>query len=110
MMDESQYLALADKTFRKILDAFDNIDPDQAEAYMAGDVLTIAFANGIRCVINTQRPVRQVWLASRASAWHFDYNAELDRWVSDKDANEQLFATVREIVLREGNVTLALAH
>jgi CyaY protein len=107
-MDESTYLARADRTFKRVMDAFDAIDPDVAEAFMAADVLTIAFANGVRCVLNTQRPVRQLWCAARASAWHFDYDEAQDRWMSDKNPSQELFAVLREITLREAGVLLAL--
>jgi CyaY protein len=107
-MEESAYLALADRTFRTILAAFDLLDPDDAEAFMSGDVLTIAFKNGIRCVLNTQRPVRQLWCAARASAWHFDYHAESGRWICDKSPHEELHAVLRGIAEREGNVRVAL--
>jgi CyaY protein len=107
-MEEAQYLQIADKTFKRVMDAFDAIDPDQAEAFMAADVLTIAFANGIRCVLNTQRPVRQLWCAARASAWHFDYDEPTGRWISDKNKDEELFSVLKAIAQREGNVDVAL--
>jgi CyaY protein len=107
-MDESTYLARADRTFKRVMDAFDAIDPDVAEAFMAADVLTIAFGNGVRCVLNTQRPVRQLWCAARASAWHFDYDEAGDRWVSDKNPAQELFSVLREIVQREAGVALGL--
>ena len=80
MMDESQYLKLADAIFRTISDAFENVDPDDVDVYTAGDVLTLAFKNGVKCVINTQRPTRQVWLAANAQAWHFSYDAGTSKW------------------------------
>lgn len=106
-MDEARYLQLADKTFKRVMDAFDAIDPDVAEAYMAADVLTIAFSSGVRCVLNTQRPVRQLWCAARASAWHFDWDEASSRWISDKNRDEELFSVLAGIAKREGNVDVA---
>lgn len=107
-MDEAQFLKLADKTFKRVMDAFDAIDPDVAEAYMAADVLTIAFANGIRCVLNTQRPVRQLWCAARASAWHFDYDEPSGQWRSDKNRDEELFAVIAGIAKREADLDVTI--
>lgn len=107
-MEESAYLALADRSFRGILAAFDQLDPDDAEAYMSGDVLTIAFKNGVRCVLNTQRPVRQLWCAARASAWHFDFDAAQGKWICDKDPHEELHSVLRAITQREAGVELVL--
>lgn len=108
-MDEARYLQLADKTFKRVMDAFDAIDPDVAEAYMAADVLTIAFANGVRCVLNTQRPVRQLWCAARASAWHFDYDEASGQWLSDKNKSEELLSVLAGIAQREGGVEVRWA-
>jgi CyaY protein len=107
-MDEAQFLKLADKTFKRVMDAFDAIDPDVAEAYMAADVLTIAFANGIRCVLNTQRPVRQLWCAARASAWHFDYDEASGQWRSDKNREDELFAVLAGIARREADLDVVI--
>ncbi len=98
MMDEARYLQFADKTFRKIADAFDDVDPDQVDAYMSGDVLTLAFKNGVKAVVNTQRPTRQVWLAAKANAWHFDLDEAGGRWIDDKGRGDELFATLERIV------------
>ena len=61
---------------------------------LKGDVLTIAFKNGVKAVLNTQRPTRQLWLAARANAWHFDYDAATDRWVDDKGKGHELLETL----------------
>ena len=34
--------------------------------------------------MNTQRPVRQIWLAGGDRAWHFDWNASTEQWLDDK--------------------------
>jgi CyaY protein len=107
-MDESQYLKLAEKAFRTIQDALDAVDPDDAEAYMAGDVLTITLKSGVKCVINTQRPARQIWLAAQARAWHFSYDPASGRWLDDKGRGDELFASVRAIVRENTSVELKL--
>ena len=97
MMEEPRYVQLVDKTFRAIQDAFEDVDPDDADVYMAGDVLTIAFRNGVKCVVNTQRPTRQIWLAGSARGWHFSYDAAQDRWLDDKGRGEELYATLSQL-------------
>jgi frataxin-like iron-binding protein CyaY len=49
-------------------------------------------------VINTQRPVRQLWLAGAKRAWHFDWHEETQRWIDDKGTGDELFAVIRTIV------------
>ena len=74
-MDERAYRQAVEQTFRRIERAFDDVDPDLVEASRTGDVLTLAFADGARCVISPQPPLRQIWVAARASAWHFAADA-----------------------------------
>ncbi|MEI8258998.1 MAG: iron donor protein CyaY [Deltaproteobacteria bacterium] len=109
MIDESRYLQLAETAFRRIADAFDDVDPDVVDVYTSGDVLTLAFANGVRAVLNTQRPTRQVWLAARAHAWHFGYDSESERWMDDKGRGE-LFATLTAVVKENGGIDVTIAR
>ncbi|MCL2448213.1 MAG: iron donor protein CyaY [Polyangiaceae bacterium] len=100
-MDESTYLKLADRTFRTIVDAFENVDPELADCESAGDVVTITLRGGRKCVVNTQRPARQIWLAANARAWHFSWDESSRRWVDDKGGGGDLFATLVNVV-KEG--------
>ena len=84
MMDESAYDKLVKSTFRRVEDALADVDPDVVELTATGDMLTLQFASGVRCILNTQRAVRQLWLAARATAWHFSYDAGRAEWLDDK--------------------------
>ena len=97
-MDESRYLDLAQRAFARVEDAFDDVDPDQVDCERSGDVLTLAFADGGKCILNTQRPTRQLWLAASARAWHFSYDEAAGEWRDDKDASTELFATIARVV------------
>ena len=98
MLNEPRYLRLVDDTFKKIQDALEDVDPDDVEAYAAGDVLTITFRDRSKCVVNTQRPTRQVWLAARSRAWHFNYDEAAGRWIDDKGRGDELFATLGDVI------------
>ncbi|HZU83629.1 MAG TPA: iron donor protein CyaY [Polyangiaceae bacterium] len=97
-MDESTFQKLADETFRAISDAFEDVDPDLADCEVAGDVVTITMRGGARCIVNTQRPTRQIWLAASARAWHFDWDPARRRWVDDKGRGDELYATIAGVV------------
>ena len=107
-MDEPQYLRLADDTFLRLEKAFRDVDPDAADCERAGDVVTITFASGQRCVVNTQRPTRQIWLAASARGWHFSYDAARGAWLDDKGSGDELFATLARIVREQAGVELAV--
>ena len=108
MLDESAYLHLVDAAFKRIQDALEPVDPDDVDAYAAGDVLTLTFRDRSKCVLNTQRSTRQIWLAARAKAWHFSRDEATGRWLDDKGRGDELFATVRAIVRDASGVDVAL--
>jgi CyaY protein len=72
----------------------------------SGDVVTLTFKGNKRCVMNTQRPTRQIWLAASSRAWHFSYDAGRDAWIDDKQPTVELFGTVEDIVRQESGVTI----
>jgi CyaY protein len=106
MMDEPTFAVLADAVFKRVLNAVDQIDAEDAEADRAGDVLTILLRSKKKCILNTQRPTRQLWLACGTKAWHFDFAN--DRWTADKAPGDELYATLRGIVKEETSRDLAV--
>ncbi len=105
-MDEQQYQKRADATFKRIEDLLDTVDAEDVDLERSGDVITLTFKNRGKCIINTQRPTRQIWLAAGSRAWHFD--AAGDAWIDDKDKTTELFATIARIVKEQAGVDLAV--
>ncbi|MBL8606164.1 MAG: iron donor protein CyaY [Myxococcales bacterium] len=97
-MDERTYSTLTDAAFRRIEDMLADVDPDEVDLDRSGDVLTLTLRGGARCVINTQRPTRQIWLAHAARAWHFRYDEQKSAWVDDKGQGVELLSHVASIV------------
>jgi CyaY protein len=104
-MDEATYAKLADGTFSQIVRGLDALDAEDVDCDRAGDVLTITFKSGKRCVVNTQRPTRQIWLAFGTQAWHFSYDASQALWKDDKGRPGDLLTTLAGLV--EGESGLA---
>lgn len=105
-MDERRYQSLADDTLRKLESLFEHVDADDVDAERAGDVLTLTFRDGKKCVVNTQRPTRQIWLAANARAWHFSYDEPSARWLDDKGEGIELFDRVAGIVKEHAGIEL----
>ena len=101
-MDENRYLELAHETFRRIVDAFDDVDWKEADVETSGDVVTITWSDKSRCIVNTQRPVRQIWLAGGDRAWHFDWDEGSERWLDDKGSGAELVSTIVDIARAKG--------
>lgn len=107
MMDESTYQRLADAALKTIVDAFEDVDTDKVDVDTVGDVVTLTLPGGRRCVVNTQRPARQIWLAANARAWHFSWDAAGQRWLDDRGRGDNLFATIARIVKDGAGVEVA---
>lgn len=107
-MDEQSYRALADRTMERIDEAFAEVDPDQAESSISSGALTVLFPGGVKAIVSPQPPVRQMWLAFRDRAWHFDYDAPNDRWLDDRGKGEDLFRVVETIAREAGGVAVSI--
>lgn len=98
MLDESVYNGLISKAFKKVVAAADKIDPDVLECDATGDMVTLTAPNGQKCIINTQRAVRQIWVAGLSQGIHFSYDEQTATWRDDKGKGLELFAFVTEVV------------
>lgn len=103
-MDERQYQQIADTTLKDLESLLDDVDAEDVDVERAGDVVTLTFRDGKKCVVNTQRPTRQIWLAANARAWHFDWDGA--RWMDDKGQGVELFDRVRAIVKEHAGLDL----
>jgi CyaY protein len=108
-MDEPTYQKLADATFRAIGDAFEDVDPELVDCDSAGDVVTLTLRGKTKCIVNTQRPTRQIWLAARARAWHFSWDESKRQWLDDKGRGDELYATIAGIVKDAAGVDVRFA-
>ena len=108
-MDEQTYLKLADATFARLEDMFEDVDADEVDCERAGDVLTLTFKNGKRCIVNTQRPTRQIWLAAGVNAWHFVHAPDRGGvWLDEKDPSRELLSTVSSVVKEQAGIDVSV--
>lgn len=97
-MDEATYSQLVAAAFKRIVAAADAVDPDVLEAESTGDMVTLTAASREKCIINTQRAVRQIWVAGLGQGIHFTYEPTRGTWRDDKGKGLELFRFVAEVV------------
>jgi iron donor protein CyaY len=97
-MNEKRYHELASNALSGIEEMLSHVDADSVDVERASDVMTLTFPSGRTCVINMQRPTRQIWLAANAHAWHFGFDEVTSRWLDDKGQGIELARKVAEIV------------
>jgi CyaY protein len=109
-LTEAEYRSLIQTTFDRIGLAFDGVDPDQAECEQALGAMTITLSDGSRCILSSQPSVRQLWLAlaSRGTAFHFNWDPARKQWWDDKGKGIELVSFLKQFFLESVRLELAL--
>lgn len=96
-MDRKQFVQASTRALERIDEGLAGLELDELDVDLAGDVLTVEFADGTKYVINAHSAAGQIWMAAEKSAWHFDLDPAADRWIASKSGDE-LLQTVSRIV------------
>ena len=70
------------------------------DSQRTGGLLELVLPDRSRIVINTQPPLHELWLASRAGGYH--YRHEAGRWVDTRDGSEFFESLSREASAQAG--------
>lgn len=103
-MSESDFAAAAERTLDEIESAIEACD-DDIEISRAGNVLTLELANGSRIVVNSQAPMRQIWVAARSGGFHYEWRD--GAWRDTREGSE-LFAALSRLISAQGGVAVLL--
>lgn len=107
-MDEGAYRKVVDDVFSRIDAAFENIDPDLAESSYSQGTLTIVFPGNLRFILSPQAPTRQIWVAFKDRAWHFDLDATNGAWMDDRGAGIELYKLIEDTTRAQTKETVAV--
>ena len=103
-MSESEFLAAAERTLAAIESAVEACGAD-VETTRAGNVLTLEVADGSKVVVNSQTPMRQIWIAARNGGFHYEWRD--GAWRDTRDGTE-LFAALSRVISAQGGVAVLL--
>jgi iron donor protein CyaY len=109
-MDEKTYRKLLDETYARIDRAFEEVDPDLAEVDISQGTLTISFGEKLRLMLTPQPSPRQLWVAFRDRAWHFDWDAGRGAWLDDRGQGIELIGLIEETTRQTAGVDLRVAR
>ncbi|MFM2085567.1 MAG: hypothetical protein RLZZ237_436 [Pseudomonadota bacterium] len=108
-MSESEFLALAEATLTDIEAALDRLNDEDVldvECSRSGNVLEIEFIdNGTKIIVNSQAPMREMWIAARSGGFH--YKRVGDEWRNTRDDSE-LFAALSSMASEQAGTTVVL--
>jgi len=107
-MNESEFQEIVERTIEDIQDAVDNsgadIDYDEI-----GGVLTLEFDNGSKIIFSKQGAMNQLWMAAKSGGFHFDYDEDVERWICDSGANEELYAMLSKLASEQAGEEITLS-
>jgi CyaY protein len=73
-MTDAEFLDQAEQLLEDIEDLCDRIndeEPLDIDNQRVGSMVTLVFPNASQIVVNLQKPLHEVWLASRSGGYHF---------------------------------------
>ncbi|MFE8151889.1 iron donor protein CyaY [Brenneria goodwinii] len=86
-MNDSEFHQLADELMLQLEETLDQFAGDADIDYETnGGVMTLIFENASKIVINRQEPLHQIWLATKAGGYHFNFQDA--RWVCDRSGKD----------------------
>ncbi len=98
-MNEQEFKIETQKLYSKVMAAFEDIDPDLAEADFHLDNIAITFPGNIKFIVNRQPPVHQIWLATKDRGLHFNFDASRQAWICDH-SGEEFYETFNNAVMK----------
>ena len=109
-IDEKVYRKLLDDMYARVDRAFEDVDPDLAEVTISQGALTLLYNEKTRLMLTPQPAVRQLWVAFRDRAWHFDWDAARGAWMDDRGLGIDLAKLVEDTTRAEaGGVKIVIA-
>lgn len=105
-MTEPEFLKQADATLSAIEDAAEHLaDALDIEISRSGNVLTLELADASKIIVNSQTPMRELWVAARSGGYHY---AWLDgAWRNTRDGTE-LFSALSELLTQQSGAQVTL--
>jgi CyaY protein len=87
-LTDSEYLMYAEALLSAVEASCDRIN-DTTDADIdnqrVGGMITISFANRSQIIINLQKPLQEVWLATKAGGYHYKFDSD---WRSSREGTE----------------------
>ena len=97
-MQRSEFVHAATAALELLDEQLGDLEDDRLDVDLGGDVLTLAFADGGKFIINAHSAALQIWMAAGTTAWHFDPpDSARPEWIAAKSGDE-LFSTVARVV------------
>ena len=102
-MTDPEFMDRAEALLARIEGACDRIN-DESDADIdnqrVGGMVTLVFSNGSQIVVNLQKPLHEIWLASRSGGYHYKFSGE--HWHDTKGQGEFFASLSRDASAQAG--------
>jgi len=108
-MTDPEFMDQAEQVLKAIELGCDRIN-DATDADIdnqrVGAMVTLQFANGSEIVVNLQKPLHEIWLATRSGGYHYRYDD--GQWVDTKGQGE-FFQRLSQDASTQSGQTMVIA-
>ena len=108
-MTDPEFMDLAESLLRSVETVCDVINDEgtaDIDNQRVGAMVTLVFANRSQIIINLQKPLHEVWMASRSGGYHFSWRE--GRWQDTKGQGD-FFALLTSDASAQAGVHLQFA-
>ena len=108
-MTDHEFLDTAEKLLAAVERSCDRINETteaDVDSQRSGAMVTLTFPNHSQIVINLQKPLHEVWMASRSGGYHYRFDGTA--WQDTKGAGE-FFVRLSDDASRQAGLPLLFA-
>ena len=108
-MTDAEFMDRAEALLRSVEASCDRIN-DETDADIdnqrVGGMVTLTFRNGTQIVVNLQKPLHEIWMATKAGGFHYKFDGT--RW-QDTKGNGEFFANLTRYAGEQAGQALEFA-
>jgi iron donor protein CyaY len=107
---ESNYRNLIQQLYDRIELALESVDPDLVECEQTLGSLVLTLSDRSKCILSAQPSVQQLWLAlaSRGTAYHFNYDQTKNQWLDDKGLGVEVVSLLEKLLKETTGLEISL--
>ncbi|MBU2178219.1 MAG: iron donor protein CyaY [Gammaproteobacteria bacterium] len=105
-MNDVEYDELTDSVLLAVEEAIEKLDLD-LDYENHGSLLSIAFPDGSKIIINKQAPLHQLWVATKFNGHHFEYQD--GQWIDNRSGSE-FWQLLNDSATKQAGVSVVFEH
>ncbi len=105
-MTDTEYLQHAEALLSAVeasCDRINDVTDADIDNQRVGGMITISFANRSQIIINLQKPLQEVWMATKAGGFHYKFD---NAWRSTREGSE-FFSDLSQHASTQAGLNLA---